>query len=89
MNTVTFESTLRSDGFAEIDTRSMPPGQLNALHSHPFEVKAMVIEGEITLTVDGADRTYRGGDVFTMAPGCEHVERVGASGVSYMVGRKR
>jgi quercetin dioxygenase-like cupin family protein len=88
MKSITFESDLQRDGFAEIDTRSLPPGQHNALHSHPFEVKAMVLEGEITLTVDGADRTYRGGDVFTMARGCEHAEQVGASGVSYLVGRK-
>jgi quercetin dioxygenase-like cupin family protein len=89
MTPATFEADLKRDGFAEIDTRSLPPGQVNALHSHPFEVKAMVLEGEITLTVDGTDRSYRSGDVFTMASGCQHAEHVGGSGVSYLVGRKR
>jgi quercetin dioxygenase-like cupin family protein len=89
MNTETFEAELRRDGFTEIDTRSLPPGQINPAHSHPFGVKALVLEGEITLTVDGADRTYRGGDVFTMANGCEHAEHVSQAGVSYLVGRKR
>jgi len=88
MNPETFESELRRDGFAEIDTRSMPPGQVNPLHTHPFAVKAMVLDGEITLTVDGVARVYRNGDVFTMAPGCEHAEQVGRAGVSYLVGRR-
>lgn len=83
-----FQTALRADGFADVDTRSLPPAQMNAQHSHPFAVRALVLEGEITLTVDGKAQVYRGGDVFTMAAGCEHAEQVGASGVSYMVGRK-
>jgi quercetin dioxygenase-like cupin family protein len=84
----TFQADLQRDGFAEIDTRSLPPGQFNPTHSHPFEVRAMVLDGEITLTYDGATHVYRSGDVFSMAPGCEHAEQVGGAGVSYMVGRR-
>ena len=88
MNTDDFQSALLTDGFADVDTRSLPPAQVNPLHSHPFAVRALVLEGEITLTVAGEARVYRGGDVFTMAAGCEHAEQVGPSGVSYLVGRR-
>ncbi len=83
-----FKTALLADGFADVDTRSLPPSQVNPPHSHPFAVRALILEGEITLTVAGEARLYRGGDVFTMAAGCEHAEQVGAAGVSYMVGRK-
>lgn len=32
----------------------MPPNCHNAEHSHPFEVLALVLEGDITLTVGGS-----------------------------------
>lgn len=83
-----FTARLRQDGFAEVATRSLPPGQVVPLHSHPFEVRALVVDGEITLTVDASRRTYRAGDVFQMARACEHVEHVGDAGVTYVVGRK-
>lgn len=88
MNPDDFQTALRADGFADVDTRSLPPSQVNPQHAHPFAVRALVLEGEITLTVDGEARLYRSGDVFTMAAGCEHAEQVGASGVSYLVGRR-
>ena len=54
-----------------------------------FDVRALVLEGRIALTVDGAKRTYGAGEVFAMAAGCRHVEDVGERGVRYIVGRRR
>jgi len=88
MQPAAFEADLHRDGFDEIDTRALPAAPPNAEHSHPFAVRALVLEGDITLTVAGAARTYRSGEVFTMAPGCRHAEAVGPAGVRYMVGRR-
>jgi quercetin dioxygenase-like cupin family protein len=88
MDTEQFEASLRQDGFTEVDTRSLPPGQAVPEHAHAFEVRALVLEGEITLTVDGRATAYRAGDVFTMAGGRRHAEAVGAAGVRYLVGRR-
>lgn len=57
-------------------------------HSHPFEVKALVIQGQIDIVIDGAQRTYRAGDVFHLLHSQEHAERYGAEGVRYLASRK-
>jgi quercetin dioxygenase-like cupin family protein len=88
MDATQFEATLRQDGFTEVDTRSLPPGGAVPEHAHPFDVRALVLEGEITLTVDGQATAYRAGDVFALAGGRRHAEAIGAAGVRYLVGRR-
>ena len=83
-----FAEQLRLEGFDEVVDKSLPAGQFVDTHTHPFAVKAMVTGGEVALGVAGRVTTYRMGDVFTMAQGCEHTEQYGAQGVSYVVGRK-
>ncbi|MDQ5847822.1 MAG: cupin domain-containing protein [Pseudomonadota bacterium] len=89
MDIARFENALRKDGFAEVETKSLPAGMHNDEHDHAFDVRALVLEGRIALTVDGATRTYGEGEVFTMAAGCRHAEDVGGQGVRYLVGRRR
>ncbi len=89
MDAEQFEERLRQEGYGEIATRSLPPGHRNAPHAHPFEVRALVLSGQITLDVAGEPRRYGAGQVFTMAAGCEHAETVGGDGVTYVVGRRR
>lgn len=83
-----FIRQLADEGFDEVVTRTLPARQQVAAHTHPFEVKALVTQGEITLGMRGQLLTYRVGDIFTMASGCEHTELYGATGVTYVVGRK-
>ena len=88
MDIAGFETALRSEGFDNIETKQLPPAGRNTEHAHPFEVRALVLDGQIALTVSGKERTYRKGEIFTMAAGCEHTEEVGADGVKYIVGRR-
>lgn len=83
-----FEARLRTERYPEIRETELAPNCRNTEHSHPFDVLALVLQGEITLTVAGAARTYRSGDEFAMAAGCAHVEDVGPQGVRYLVGRR-
>ncbi len=83
-----FARQLAAEGFDDVLTKSLPSAPEVAAHSHPFAVKAMVLEGEITLGVAGQRTTYGAGDVFTMAPGCEHTECCGPQGVRYLLGRR-
>jgi quercetin dioxygenase-like cupin family protein len=83
-----FEAALRRDGY-EVGEGKLAAGFHNAEHAHDYGVKALVLEGEITLTCDGARQTYRPGDTFTMAAGLAHMEDVGDAGVRYVVGRLR
>jgi quercetin dioxygenase-like cupin family protein len=83
-----FEARLKAERYPEIRETELVPNCHNAEHNHPFDVLALVLEGEITLTVAGTARTYRSGDEFSMAAGCQHVEDVGPAGVRYLVGRR-
>jgi len=82
-----FESALRRDGF-DVERRSLPPQTRVAEHAHPYDVRALVLNGEITLTVEGVEYAYREGDVFVLPAGHRHAEAVGPAGVDYLVGRR-
>ena len=57
-------------------------------HSHSWDVRALVTDGQITLTVGTVPTTYEAGDIFTMTAGCMHHEHVGPNGVRYLAGRR-
>ncbi|MBM3643500.1 MAG: cupin domain-containing protein [Alphaproteobacteria bacterium] len=89
MDRAAFERELRDAGYGDVLENRSAPNRHNDEHSHPFDVRAMVLEGELTLAWDGQSRTYRPGDVFTMARGCPHIEDFGPQGALTLVGRKR
>jgi quercetin dioxygenase-like cupin family protein len=82
-----FSAELRRQGFRESVVVERQSGSLD-LHSHPFESRAPILEGEITLVVEGTERLYRPGDVFHLGHAQEHSEHYGPAGVRYLVGRK-
>lgn len=89
MDQSAFEAELREAGYSETVRGSRPPHDANEPHAHDFDIRALVLEGEITLIVDGQSTSYGAGEVFEMAGGCEHAERVGPRGVSTLAGRRR
>ena len=62
--------------------------KVNPEHSHPFDVRAMVVKGALTLTREGASRTYKPGETFAMPRGCLHYESYGPEGAVTLFGRK-
>ncbi len=56
MDTVAFEASLRNAGY-EIGTSKGTPSKVTQPHSHDFDVRALVLSGELTLTTDGTSRT--------------------------------
>ncbi|WP_118184291.1 cupin domain-containing protein [Paraburkholderia phosphatilytica] len=82
-----FIDILKQEGFADITTVTREPGVMD-VHEHPFEAKALILDGDILLTCGGAERRYEVGDVFHLPAGTPHAERYGANGVQYLVGRK-
>ena len=83
-----FETAIRRDGFADVERRNLPAGTIVAEHAHPFDVRALVLDGEIRLTVEGIEYSYREGDIFVLPAGYRHAEAVGPGGVDYLVGRR-
>ena len=88
MDRQAFETELKRDGYDEILTGTTQGPKHNAEHSHPYDVKAMVIDGAITLAWEGQTQTFRPGEIFIMARGCPHTETFGPEGAVTLVGRK-
>lgn len=88
MDIASFETALQAEGYGNVETKQLPAAARNTEHAHPFEVRALVLEGQISLGVAGQVRTYAKGEVFTMPAGCGHTEEIGAEGVRYLVGRR-
>jgi quercetin dioxygenase-like cupin family protein len=88
MNALDFESALKRAGYLDVETKQAQPDLATPPHSHPFDVRALVLEGELTLVTGDRSRTYCAGEVFEMSAGCEHSERHGPAGTRYLVGRR-
>ena len=91
MNTLTFaafEAEARAAGFDEVLERHWAPNTVLDTHSHPFAVKAVVMQGEMWLTQDGATRHLRPGDGFTLAHEAPHAERYGTDGATFWAARR-
>lgn len=89
MTTDDFIESLAQEGFAPpVRVEREPHGSWDD-HAHPFEAKALILSGEIRIcTADGAEHTYREGDVFHLQAHEQHAEFYGPAGVGYLVGRK-
>jgi quercetin dioxygenase-like cupin family protein len=83
-----FVSLLDGEGFKEVVTVMREAGGVLDVHTHPFESKALILDGEIELQIGGTSRLYGPGDVFHLQANEPHAERYGANGVRYLVGRK-
>eukprot|EP01030_Chromulinospumella_sphaerica_P008810 gene8810-8621_t len=79
----TFSSTAKASGFDEVLERRWEANTWLDTHTHPFDVQALVTEGEFWLTVDGQTRHLRPGDAFHLARNVAHAERYGPQGATY------
>ncbi len=83
-----FIDALKREGFAEVVTVMRDPNGTLDDHAHPFEAKALVLHGELTIRTAAAENLYKTGDVFHLQANESHSERFGPEGVQYLVGRK-
>lgn len=82
-----FEAEERAAGCDEVAERKWEPNRIVETHSHPFSVRALVVQGEMWLTVDGKTQHLRAGDRFELDRDVPHVERYGAEGATYWAAR--
>ena len=88
MDRATFEAELRQQGYAEMVDRRMEANSINSEHAQEFDARLLVLEGAMTITVEGQQRTYRAGDTVAMTAGCRHTEECGSEGARYLAGRR-
>lgn len=83
-----FESQLRADGYDEILTKTLAPNVAIPLHTHPYDVRALVLDGEATIDCGEGPRVYRPGDVLVVARDLPHSEVYGPAGYTFLLGRR-
>jgi quercetin dioxygenase-like cupin family protein len=91
MSHVTFEdfsARKRAKGFDEIVERKWAPNLVLDSHTHPFSVEALVVQGEMWLTVGNDVRHLKPGDTFTLEREIPHSERYGPQGATYWAARR-
>jgi quercetin dioxygenase-like cupin family protein len=81
-----FVSDLRREGF-EVVHGGQKAGYVGECHAHDFDVRIMVLGGEITLVRDGKPESFRAGDQCDVPAGCILSEQVAPEGVAYIVGK--
>ena len=88
MNEIEFDETLRRDGYTDIQTKMLAARPPNMEHGHDYAVRGLVQEGTFIVSQNGVATTYRQGDIFSVASGCEHTEEIGPEGARVRVGLK-
>ena len=84
-----FRDRMLASGYDEVIERLWAPSTEVERHTHPFEANALVVAGEMWLSVaDAPARHLLPGDRFHLQPGVPHEERYGAQGATYWVARK-
>jgi len=84
----TFEAEARAQGFDEVVERKWDPGTVVQSHTHPFSVRALIVQGEMWLSVGNDIRHLRAGDEFALDRNVTHAERYGAEGATYWAARR-
>lgn len=83
-----FEAAAKAEGFDEVLARTWPPSAILGVHTHACSLRALVVDGEMWLTVGEEVRHLRAGDEFALDADVPHAERYGAEGATYWVARR-
>lgn len=92
-----FDAESLALGYTELLDRVWPPGTVLDTHSHPFDARAVVTQGEMWLSVEDATPATQAtqatqhlgpGDRFELQRDTPHAERYGAAGATYRVARR-
>jgi mannose-6-phosphate isomerase-like protein (cupin superfamily) len=83
-----FTTQALAEGFDEVLERKWAPRIVLETHTHPFALKALVVQGEMWLTVAEETQHLRAGDAFALERAVPHAERYGDAGATYWVARR-
>jgi mannose-6-phosphate isomerase-like protein (cupin superfamily) len=82
------EDQLRAEGFAHIYIWQDGPHAHYSDHTHATETAHVILDGEMTLSMNGCSITYRAGDRADVPAGSVHSARMGPTGCRYLVGER-
>ena len=79
---------LHAQGFRNVYDWQDGPGTEYPEHSHLCETAHIILEGEMTITMNGLACSYGPGDRFDVPAEALHSARMGPAGCRYLVGEK-
>ena len=88
MDLAQLEKQLHSEGFRRTYVWEDAPNRSYGDHTHPVETAHIILEGEMTLTMDGRSTTYGAGERCDVLAGTVHAARMGPAGCRYLIGEK-
>jgi hypothetical protein len=83
-----FQATALAQGFDEVLERRWAAATVLDSHTHAFAVRALVVAGEMWLSVGDQTRHLVRGDEFELECDVPHAERYGSQGATYWVARR-
>ncbi len=83
-----FTAQALAEGFDEVLERKWAALTVLDTHTHPFALKALVVQGEMWLSVGQQTQHLLAGDEFALEREVPHAERYGAEGATYWVARR-
>lgn len=83
-----WERLLHSEGFTHTFVWQDGPHAYYPDHTHSKLTAHVILDGEMTLTSDGAIRTFKAGERPDVPAGTVHSARMGSKGCKYIVGEK-
>jgi mannose-6-phosphate isomerase-like protein (cupin superfamily) len=88
MNIAAFEQQLHGEGFRKTYVWQDGPDVSYADHTHAVETAHIILEGDLTLIMDGRSATFHAGERCDVPAGAVHAARMGPHGCRYLIGEK-
>lgn len=83
-----FRKQLEVEGFSHTFVWQDGPGAFYPDHTHTGLTAHIILDGEMTLSMNGKSQTYRLGERSDVPAGAVHSARMGLQGCRYLVGEK-
>jgi quercetin dioxygenase-like cupin family protein len=79
---------LAAEGFAHTYVWQDGPNAFYSDHTHIGLTAHIILDGEMTLTMDGTPQTFHAGDRCDIPAGAVHSAQMGSKGCRYLVGER-
>jgi quercetin dioxygenase-like cupin family protein len=87
-NFASFEAAAKRGGYTEVIAKDWEPSLVLERHTHPYDVDALLVSGNMALEIDGETRHLVAGDAFQLAANVLHSEVYGPNGATLWVARR-
>ena len=88
MNERELTAELQREGFTHTYVWEDTPHARYPDHTHKMETTHVILSGELTLTMNGASKTYRTGDRCDVPANAIHSALIGPKGCRYLIGER-